>query len=142
MPPAITGSAYLASERPNILFSMSGDHAARAISACGSRLAAIAPTPNIGRLKEFAAGKRNVRTWTANEDGILVPTSGGLADGWTYRRYRHEDLWPFKKINQEKVAEQGEHLVDWFLQRRMRAAGVAPAPQAEPLTLIRRATRY
>jgi len=27
-----------------------------------------------------------------NEDGIIVKTTGGLADNWTYRRYRSEDL--------------------------------------------------
>ena len=38
------------SSRPNILFIMSDDHATNAISAYGSRLANIAPTPNIDRL--------------------------------------------------------------------------------------------
>ena len=36
--------------RPNILFIMSDDHAATAISAYGSRLARVAPTPNIDRI--------------------------------------------------------------------------------------------
>ncbi|UCF15436.1 MAG: sulfatase-like hydrolase/transferase, partial [Phycisphaerales bacterium] len=36
--------------RPNILYIMSDDHAAHAISAYGSRLAEVAPTPNIDRL--------------------------------------------------------------------------------------------
>lgn len=27
-----------------------------------------------------------------NEDGIIVDTSGGLADEWTYRRYQPEDI--------------------------------------------------
>ena len=35
---------------PNILYIMSDDHAAHAISAYKSRLAKIAPTPNIDRL--------------------------------------------------------------------------------------------
>jgi len=37
-------------DRPNILFIMSDDHAAHAISAYGGRLAEIAPTPYIDRL--------------------------------------------------------------------------------------------
>lgn len=37
-------------QRPNILYIMSDDHAAHAISAYGGRLADIAPTPNIDRL--------------------------------------------------------------------------------------------
>ena len=37
-------------KKPNILFIMSDDHAANAISAYGSRLAVQAPTPNIDRI--------------------------------------------------------------------------------------------
>lgn len=44
---ASTGSF---ADRPNILFIMSDDHAAHAISAYGGRLAEVAPTPNIDRL--------------------------------------------------------------------------------------------
>jgi|GEM_PF-1063976 len=43
-------SMTLAADRPNILYIMSDDHAAHAISAYGGRLAEIAPTPNIDRL--------------------------------------------------------------------------------------------
>ncbi|BCX46194.1 acetylglucosamine-6-sulfatase [Haloferula helveola] len=39
-----------ADERPNVLFIMSDDHTRQAISAYGSRLAEIAPTPTIDRL--------------------------------------------------------------------------------------------
>ena len=42
-------------EQPNILYIMSDDHAAHAISAYGSRLAKIAPTPNIDRLANEGA---------------------------------------------------------------------------------------
>lgn len=45
--------------RPNVLFIMSDDHAAHAISAYGSRLAAIAPTPNIDRLANEGALFKN-----------------------------------------------------------------------------------
>jgi len=48
--PGSYGAASAASERPNILYIMSDDHAAHAISAYGSRLAKVAPTPNIDRL--------------------------------------------------------------------------------------------
>ncbi|NOZ23315.1 MAG: sulfatase [Planctomycetes bacterium] len=40
----------MADRRPNILYIMSDDHAANAISCYGSRLAEIAPTPNIDRI--------------------------------------------------------------------------------------------
>ena len=49
--PGALGIARAASNtRPNILFIMSDDHAAHAISAYRSRLANVAPTPNIDRL--------------------------------------------------------------------------------------------
>ena len=48
-------SLVMAAERPNILYIMSDDHAAHAISAYGSRLAKIAPTPNIDRLANEGA---------------------------------------------------------------------------------------
>ena len=44
------GGTLQAAGRPNVLYIMSDDHAAHAISAYGSRLAQIAPTPNIDRL--------------------------------------------------------------------------------------------
>ena len=47
--------AALADERPNVLFIMSDDHAAHAVSAYGSRLAKVAPTPNIDRLAKEGA---------------------------------------------------------------------------------------
>lgn len=48
-------TAGRADERPNILFIMSDDHAAHAISAYGSHLAEIAPTPTIDRLAQEGA---------------------------------------------------------------------------------------
>ncbi|KAA5537999.1 sulfatase [Roseiconus nitratireducens] len=48
-------SVASAAERPNILYIMSDDHAAHAISAYGGRLAEVAPTPNIDRLANEGA---------------------------------------------------------------------------------------
>lgn len=45
--------------RPNILYIMSDDHAAHGISAYGSRLAKIAPTPTIDRLAQEGALFKN-----------------------------------------------------------------------------------
>ncbi len=42
-------------KRPNILFLFSDDHAINAISAYGSRLAKVAPTPNIDRIAQEGA---------------------------------------------------------------------------------------
>ncbi|QDS86804.1 Arylsulfatase [Rosistilla ulvae] len=48
-------STAMTADRPNILYIMSDDHAAPAISAYGSRLAEVAPTPNIDRLAKEGA---------------------------------------------------------------------------------------
>ncbi len=42
----ILTSCLQAARKPNVLYIMSDDHAAHGISAYGSRLAKIAPTPN------------------------------------------------------------------------------------------------
>lgn len=47
-------------DRPNILYIMADDHAAQAISAYGSRLARVAPTPNLDRLAREGALLTNV----------------------------------------------------------------------------------
>jgi len=44
-----------AARKPNVLYIMSDDHAAHAISAYGGRLAKIAPTPNLDRLAKEGA---------------------------------------------------------------------------------------
>ena len=46
-------------KQPNILFIMSDDHAAHAISAYKSRLSKVAPTPNIDRLAKEGALFKN-----------------------------------------------------------------------------------
>jgi len=83
--------------------------------------------------------------WTVieNEDGIIVETSGGLADDWTYRRYQPEDLWafqPVKKFEVERLQDKGQHPIDAFINRRLAAAKLQPAKEADSRTLIRRAT--
>ncbi|MEZ5944580.1 MAG: sulfatase [Planctomycetaceae bacterium] len=55
----IAGTAA-AADRPNILYIMSDDHAAHAISAYGGRLAKVAPTPNLDRLAREGALLTNV----------------------------------------------------------------------------------
>lgn len=55
-------SLAFAADRPNILYIMSDDHAAHAISAYGGRLAQVAPTPNIDRLAAEGALFANAET--------------------------------------------------------------------------------
>ncbi len=63
--------------RPNILYIMSDDHAANAISCYGSRLAEAAPTPNIDRLA--SEGMRLTRCFCTNS--ICVPSRASIITG-------------------------------------------------------------
>ncbi len=75
-------------------------------------------------------------------EGMIIETSGGLADEWTYRRYRPEDVWAFLPVEKPAVPESAgsTHPVDAFLDARLAEAGFTPAPEADTRTLIRRAT--
>ena len=51
----LIGATARAADRPNILYIMSDDHAAHAISAYRGRLAETAPTPNLDRIAHEGA---------------------------------------------------------------------------------------
>ena len=103
-------------------------------------IAAGAPWPN-----EEAQLRIKKKEWSVreNEDGVIVDTSGGLADDWTYRRYQPQDIWafqPVKKPNIEKLVGKGRNPIDFFVDRKIGEAGLRAPPQADPRTLIRRVT--
>ncbi len=70
-------------KRPNILYIMSDDHAANAISCYGGRLANIAPTPNIDRLAK--EGMRLENCFCTNS--ICVPSRASILTG----QYSHKN---------------------------------------------------
>ena len=82
----------------------------------------------------------------ANSDGVIVRTSGGLKDDWTFRRYKPEDLWAFRPIRRYDVpssqsnSQNSRHAIDAFLQLRLSETKITPSGRADKLTLIRRAT--
>ena len=75
------------------------------------------------------------RSVVENEDGILVSTSGGLSDDWTYRRYQPETIWAFRPVRSDFKHDS----VDGFINEQLEAAEVKPAELASPLELVRRA---
>lgn len=87
---------------------------------------------------------------TVTEDGVIVRTSGGLGDEWTYRRYQPEDLWAFQRLERPDVPREGQESsgaggaspnpVDAFLEEGWSEAEVEPASEASPGILVRRAT--
>lgn len=95
-----------------------------------------APWPNA-----TVQAKYQKENWSlpVNEDGVLVKTSGGQNDEWTNRRYALEDLWAIRPV--KKIAPPAKsHPIDAFINKELDKAGIKPAPKAEKLTLIRRAT--
>lgn len=64
-------------KQPNIIFIMSDDHAKNAISAYGSRLAEIAPTPNIDRIANEGVLMNNVFV----TNSICTPSRAAILSG-------------------------------------------------------------
>ncbi len=88
--------------------------------------------------------------WSA-EDGIKVATSGGLSPEWTDRKYKTEDLWAYQPVRKPEVPgepgppveDQSSGMTDNPIDRFLSAAmpeDLPPAPPADRVTLIRRAT--
>lgn len=93
----------MAKKRPNILYIMSDDHAANAISCYGSRLADVFKTPNMDRLYEEGVRLDNYFSTNA----ICTPARASIMTG----QYGHingvrtlEDKWnPESEMNLAKI---------------------------------------
>jgi mono/diheme cytochrome c family protein len=92
-----------------------------------------APWPDDARIAAIVAEQAQ---------GVLVPTSGGLSDDWTDRRYAPEDLWAYRPIRRPEIplTRNGSTPVDAFIDHRLDAVGLEPAPRADRHALIRRAS--
>ena len=85
-----------------------------------------APWPDQATRKRYLLEER---AKPVTEDGILVKTSGGLSDEWTYRRYKPEDMWAFQSLEQPEVPIPGLNPIDSFVRRsstRKRSSPVRP----------------
>jgi hypothetical protein len=96
-----------------------------------------APWPSVEVQQQVLKRERSIHQ---NEDGLLVSTSGGLSDDWTYRRYQAENLWAFQPLAAPPAPTGAANPIDAFVRAKQRQANIVPAPQADKLTLIRRAT--
>ncbi len=99
-------------------------------------IAAGAPWPNEARQRAYRDAERARET---TEEGVILKTSGGLSEEWTYRRYQPEDVWAFRPLR-EVAIPAGKDPIDFLIGRRLEGAGVSPAPRADAATLLRRAT--
>lgn len=100
-------------------------------------IAAGAPWPDAAAQKRYRELEWSTRI---TADGVLVKTSGGLSDDWTYRRYKPADVWAFQPLKKVVPSGKTKSPIDQFHGEKLTAAKVAPAPPADPRTLIRRAT--
>ena len=97
-------------------------------------ITAGAPWPNA---KRVVAILKEADPW-GETDGVMVKTSGGLDAGWTNRKYDPQKLWAYQPVSKPAVPAKG-HPVDALVEARL-PKGLAVAPQAEAVTLIRRLT--
>ncbi len=81
------------------------------------------------------------------EEGVMIASSGGLGDDWTFRRYKPEDVWAFQPVKKPDVPKTeptgssgGHNPVDSFILAKLSGAGFEMAAQAEPRALLRRAS--
>ena len=95
-----------------------------------------APWPDAKTQARYIAEER---AKPVTSEGMLVKTSGGLSDDWTYRRYQPQDVWAFQPVVKPKEPAGSDNPVDAFIGRKLKAAGFAPAPQAQFRTLVKRA---
>ena len=99
-------------------------------------IAGGAPWPDAARAQAIA--KANEAAWSA-EDGVTVKTSGGQSPEWTNRKYKSEGLWAYQPVKKPTSPTGAVNPIDAFITAKM-PAGLRPAPAADRVTLIRRAT--
>ena len=75
------------------------------------------------------------------KEGVIVDTSGGLDDDWTFRRYQPEDIWAFRPVKKPDVPKNDQpNPIDAFVHTRLSKAGFDIGPEAKPRILLRRAS--
>ena len=79
------------------------------------------------------------RSKKITNEGVIVNTSGGLSEDWTYRRYKPEDLWAFEKLKNIKIPDGYDNPIDAFIGEKLKKIELSPAPPADFRTLIKRA---
>jgi mono/diheme cytochrome c family protein len=99
-------------------------------------IAGGAPWPNEARIRAIELASKD--KWAA-EDGVAVKTSGGLSAAWTERKYKPDALWAYQPVRKPVLLKEVTNPIDAILTAKM-PTGLAPAPEADRATLIRRVT--
>ena len=95
-----------------------------------------APWPEAKAQARYIAEER---AQPVTDEGVLIKTSGGLSEDWTFRRYQPEDVWAFQPLKKPAVPRGAANPIDAFIGRKLKAAGFAAAPAAGFRTLVKRA---
>ncbi|MGK0188136.1 MAG: hypothetical protein ACI9R3_003928 [Verrucomicrobiales bacterium] len=93
-----------------------------------------APWPDEATQEKYRIEERSA---VVTADGMLMQTSGGDSDDWTYRRYQKEDVWAFQPVVKLDAPAEGNP-IDAFVDAKRKAAGFEAAPLADARTLVRR----
>jgi hypothetical protein len=96
-----------------------------------------APWPSIDRTAELVNTTED--QWSV-PNGIQVQTSGGLKPEWTNRKYLPENLWAYQPLSKPRPPGSDQHPIDAFVDAKIKPIQLEPAPAADRLTLIRRAS--
>ena len=114
-------SLFAQGERPNILYIMCDDHAMQAISAYGSPISKLAPTPNIDRLAE--RGMKFNEAFV--ENSLSTPSRACLMTGL----YSHQN-------GQRQLAEGIDSTKTFFSELLQGASGTCPAVRRDSTTIM------
>ena len=99
-----------------------------------------APWPDEASQKRHLQADRETKE---TQEGVIITTSGGQTDEWTYRRYQRKDLWAYQPVRKPavpwKFAFGSKNPIDAFINHRLAAKSLKPAPEADRRTIIRRA---
>ncbi len=98
-------------------------------------IAGGAPWPDA---KRITALLKQEDPWVVG-GGVQVQTSGGLSEDWTNRKYDPKNLWAYQPVKRPMTSMDSTNPIDVFINARM-PNGLKSAPEADRLTLIRRAT--
>lgn len=100
-------------------------------------LEAGVPWPSAERVNELALTTKD--KWSGAL-GVRMPTSGGLSEQWTNRKYKPADLWAYEPLKKPAVGDDSGNPIDFFVGEKLSALGITPAAPADRTNLIRRAT--
>lgn len=97
--------------------------------------------PDAERVRSIT--EANAKMWS-EEDGVVVPTHGGLTNDWTHRRYKTDGLWAYQPLKKPDAASlqndnSAKSIIDSLIALKL-PPGIQPAPATDARTFIRRAT--